>query len=76
MPQRIEDGLIAKTAIEVVDLLRSGEVSSHEVLDALERRIGAVDGAVGALPTLCMDWAHGCAKALLHESPVVNGAGG
>jgi amidase len=76
-PKRIEGGgLIAMTAIEVVGLLRDGEVSSLDLLDALEHRIAAVDGAVGALPTLCMDWAHGCAKALLHESPVVNGAGG
>jgi Asp-tRNA(Asn)/Glu-tRNA(Gln) amidotransferase A subunit family amidase len=44
-----EDGLIAKTAVELVGLLRMGEVSSRELLDALERRIAAVDGAVGAL---------------------------
>jgi amidase len=47
--------LISKTATEIVDLLRVGEVSSRELLDALERRIAAVDGAVGALPTLCFD---------------------
>ena len=34
-----DDGLIAKTATELVGLLRTGEVSSHELLDALERRI-------------------------------------
>ncbi len=55
MPQRIENGLIAKTATEVVGLLRSGEVSSLDLLDALEHRIAAVDRAVGALPTLCID---------------------
>jgi amidase len=43
------------TAIEVVGLLRDGEVSSLDLLDALEHRIAAVDGAVGALPTLCID---------------------
>ena len=42
------------TAIEVVGLLRDGEVSSLDLLDALEHRIAAVDGAVGALPTLCI----------------------
>jgi Asp-tRNA(Asn)/Glu-tRNA(Gln) amidotransferase A subunit family amidase len=56
--------LIAMTATEVVGLLRAGEVSSLELLDALERRIAAVDGAVGALPTLCMDRARDHAKAL------------
>ncbi len=47
--------LIAMTATEVVGLLRGGDVSNLELLDALEHRIGAVDGAVGALPTLCLD---------------------
>ncbi len=47
--------LIAMTATEVVGLLRTGEVSSLDLLDALEQRIAAVDGAVGALPTLCLD---------------------
>ena len=40
-----DDGLIAKTAVEVVGLLRAGEVSIRELLDALERQIAAVDGA-------------------------------
>ena len=53
-PQRSKGGLIAMTAIEVVGLLRDGEVSSLDLLDALEHRIAAVDGAVGALPTLCI----------------------
>ena len=47
--------LITMTATEVVGLLRAGEVSSLELLAALGRRIAAVDGAVGALPTLCLD---------------------
>jgi len=47
--------LIAMTATEAVGLLRRGEISSLELLDALERRIGAVDRVVGALPTLCLD---------------------
>ena len=54
-PQRSEGGLIAMTAIEVVGLLRDGEVSSLDLLDALEQRIAAVDGAVGAVPTPCFD---------------------
>ncbi len=63
-----EDGLITKTAVELVGLLRGGEVSSRELLDALERRIAAVDtpgdGAVGALPTLCFDRARRQAEVL------------
>ena len=56
--------LIAMTAVEVLGLLRRGEVSGHDLLDALEHRIAAVDGAVGALPTLCLDRARDHAKAL------------
>ncbi len=47
--------LIAMTATEVVGLLRRGDVSSLELLDAFEHHIEAVDRAVGALPTLCLD---------------------
>jgi amidase len=47
--------LISLTAAEVVDLLARRKVSTGELLDALEARIAAVDGAVGALPTLCLD---------------------
>jgi hypothetical protein len=47
--------LFEATARQVVAHLDSGEVSHAEVLDALEARVGAVDGAVNALPTLCFD---------------------
>ena len=69
VPERIENGLIATTATEVVGLLRSGEVSSLDLLDALEHRIAAVDRAVGALPTLCIDRARGHAETLLSRKP-------
>ena len=65
--------MITKTATEVVGLLRGGEVSSHELLDALEQRIAAVDVAVGALPTPCIDRAHDRAKALLARKPCLQG---
>ena len=54
--------LIAMTATEVVGLLRRGDVSSLELLDAFEHHIEAVDRAVGALPTL--DRARDHAKGL------------
>ncbi len=59
-----ESELIRKTACEVVALLRAGEVSPLDLLDALEQRIAAVDGAVGALPTLCFDRARRHAEIL------------
>ena len=45
--------LIDATACELVDRLRDGEVTGGDLLDALEARIGEVDRAVNALPTLC-----------------------
>ncbi|MGY3109499.1 Asp-tRNA(Asn)/Glu-tRNA(Gln) amidotransferase A subunit family amidase [Bradyrhizobium sp. LM6.9] len=59
--------LIRETACVVVDKLRSGEVSPLELLDALEKRIGEVDGKVNALPTLCFDRARDSAKALMQK---------
>src|SRR3546814_10692437 len=56
--------LIAKTATEIVTLLKAGEVSSLDLLDALEARIAEVEPAVNALPTLCLDRARDAAKAL------------
>ncbi len=51
--------LIRMTATEIVGLLSRREVSTGELLDALEARIAAVDGPVNALPTLCFDRARG-----------------
>src|ERR1043166_9925540 len=45
--------LIKADAVTIVDLLRRGEVTPHDLLDALEARIAVVDGRVNALPTLC-----------------------
>ena len=53
-----DDTLIAMTACEVVEKLKAGEVTSGDLLDALEARIGEVDGHVNALPTLCFERAH------------------
>ena len=63
------DELIRKTACEVVGLLRVGEVTPLDLLDALERRIGAVDGKVNALPSLCFERARKHARHLL-DRPV------
>jgi amidase len=51
----------------VVDRLRAGEVSPLDLLDVLEQRIGEVDGAVNALPTLCFDRARDHARALMRK---------
>lgn len=52
MPQ---DELVRLTAREAVGLLRDGEVSPLEMIDAAIERIEAVDGTVNAMPTLCVE---------------------
>ncbi len=57
--------LIRAGACEVVALLRAGAVSPLELLDALERRIAAVEPAVNALPTLCFERARRHAEQVM-----------
>lgn len=65
--------LVAKTAAEVVGLLRQGEVTPDDLLDALEARVAEVDGAVNALPTLCFERARDRAKGLTEKAPAERG---
>ncbi len=57
--------LIAKTATEIVDGLRRGDLTPLDCLDALEKRVGEVDGAVNALPTRCFDRARKAAREMM-----------
>ena len=41
----MSDELIRQDAVTIVARLKSGEVTPHDLLDALEKRIAAVDGA-------------------------------
>lgn len=61
--------LIRMTATAVVDGLKSGTITPLDCLDALERRVAEVDGAVNALPTLCFDRARALARALMAKPP-------
>ncbi|MEM1344776.1 MAG: amidase family protein [Pseudomonadota bacterium] len=56
--------LIRANARTVLGWLERGEVSHMEVLDALEARVGALDGAINALPTLCFERARQHAQAI------------
>ncbi|MEZ5666274.1 MAG: amidase family protein [Alphaproteobacteria bacterium] len=69
------DPLIASPARALVERLRTGEITPHDLLDALAARIAAVDPAVNALPTLCLDRARARADALMakpveHRGPL------
>ena len=61
------EDLIRLTARRAVELLKKGEVSPLELIDAAEARIARVDGRVNALPTLCLERARERAKAMMAE---------
>src|SRR3954466_16001742 len=63
----MSDELIRQDAVTIVARLKSGEVTPHDLLDALEARIAAVDGAVNALPTRCFERARQSADALMRR---------
>ena len=56
--------LFRLSACSVVEKLRSGELSIKDLLDAVQARIAAVDGAINSLPTLCFERAAKQAAAL------------
>jgi len=63
----MNDDLIRQDAVMIVARLKRGEVTPHDLLDALEKRIAAVDGAVNALPTRCFDRARQHADRLMQK---------
>jgi amidase len=62
-----DESLVTASAVSVVKLLASGQVTPHELLDVLGARIAQVNPAVNALPTLCLDRARRCADALMKK---------
>ncbi|MGE0211356.1 MAG: amidase [Parvibaculaceae bacterium] len=61
--------LLKEPATIIVERLRAGAVTPHMLLDALEARIGEIDGKVNALPTLCFDRARSHADRLMALPP-------
>jgi amidase len=59
------DELIGLSVVSLVERLRGGEITPHDLLDAVESRIAKVNPLVNALPTLCFDRARRHADALL-----------
>ena len=49
----MESELWMKTACEIVDSLKSGEISQLDVLESLEMRCRAVNPSINALSTYC-----------------------
>ncbi len=63
----IGSDLTRMNATAVVEALGKGEITPLDCLDALEKRIAAVDGEVNALPTLCFDRARAHARRLMER---------
>lgn len=63
--------LIASSARDIVERLRRKEITSADLIDAAIARIEEVDGAVNAVPTLCVERARGRA-ALPSKSAAAN----
>ena len=61
----MSDDLIRLTATEAVTRLRRGEITPLDLIEAAAARIAAVEPAVNALPTLCLDRARDHARALM-----------
>jgi amidase len=59
------DDLYRLTALECVRRLRAGELTPLDLIDAVERRAAAVNGAVNALVTPCYDRAREHARRLM-----------
>jgi amidase len=57
--------LIQWRAVDIVNALKAEKLTPHDLLDALEARIGAVDPQVNALPILCFDRARREADRLM-----------
>ncbi|MBW2619521.1 MAG: amidase, partial [Deltaproteobacteria bacterium] len=58
------DDLVKLTARQAVNLLKKGQVSPMELIEAAEARIAECDGVLNALPTLCLDRARDRAARL------------
>ena len=58
------DELIASSARDIVARLRRKEITPLELIDAAVARIDAIDGAVNAVPTLCVGRARDRAAAI------------
>lgn len=68
IPEYSGSNLCALPARDVVKLLKSGEVTAAELLDASFQRIAQVEPSVNALPTLCEDRARSSLNQLVEHA--------
>ena len=65
----MSEELVRQSAVEMVALLRRGEVSALELIDAVEARAALVEPDINALPTLCLERAREHARRLARDKP-------
>ena len=65
--------LIKKSACEIAGLLKTGEISIDDTLDALEARIEKIDPEINALPTHCFERARAAARQGDRKASVLSG---
>jgi len=63
------EDLVRLSAREAVELLKKREISPVDLVDAAAARIGEVEKAVNALPTLCLDRAREKARKIVDNPP-------
>ena len=51
----MSESLYQLSAIELVAMLKTGQVTIHDCLDSVQQRIDQTEKAINALPTLCFD---------------------
>src|SRR5712692_5952980 len=69
------DELWRMSAVETVARLRKREISPLELVEASAQRIGEVEPAVNALPTLCLDRARDHAQRIMQGGAACEAAG-
>jgi len=69
------DELIRLSAVAAVEKLRRREISPLELLEAAAARIQATDGALNALPILCLERAREQARQIMANPPSEPGPG-
>lgn len=67
--------LIKLTARDAVAKLRAKEITPLDLIDAAAERIAETDGAINAMPTLCLDRARDHAKRIIAAAPAESGRG-
>ncbi len=67
--------LFTQTARQMIELLRTREISPLEAVEVSAARIEETDGNLNAMPTLCVERAREHARKLMAQPPVDTGRG-